>query len=71
MKARLLLLWLILTLSAGCAPGYHDPPQAAYQPEDTRQWFTNPYTNPETEQEYRRRIWWMDFETSHPWWWRR
>jgi hypothetical protein len=63
----MLFLLTILTLAVGCAPGYYETPQAAFQPEDTRQW----HTNPETEEEYHRRIWWMDFETSHPWMWRR
>jgi hypothetical protein len=68
MGARLLILLLILTLSAGCAPGYYEKPQPAYQQEeDTTHW----YTNPETEQEYQRRLQWMDFETSHPWLFRR
>lgn len=71
MKARLLSVLTILTLAAGCAPGYYETPQAASQLESTRQWHTNPYTNPETEEEYHRRIQWMDFETSHPWLWRR
>jgi len=71
MKARLLSALTILTLAAGCAPGYYENPPAAYQPESTQQWHPNPYTNPETEQEYRRRIWWEDYESSHPWFWRR
>jgi type IV pilus biogenesis protein CpaD/CtpE len=67
MPARLLFVLAILTMAAGCAQGYYDTRPAYPQPEDTRTW----YTNPETEQEYRRRIWWMDYETSHPWWRRR
>ena len=66
MKARLLLVLPILTLAAGCAPGYYETPQAGYQQEATRQWHANPYTNPETEQEYRRRIWWENYETERP-----
>ena len=65
MEARLLLVLTILTLAAGCAQGYYEPP-AAYQQEATQQWHTNPYTNPETEQEYRRRIWWENYETEWP-----
>lgn len=67
MGVRLLLLLTILTLLAGCPPGYYEKPQPAYQQEDTTHW----YTNPETEQEYQRRMQWMDFETSHPWLFRR
>jgi hypothetical protein len=66
MQARLLSVLTILTLAAGCAPGYYETPQAAYQQEATQQWHTNPYTNPETEQEYRRRIWWENYETEWP-----
>jgi hypothetical protein len=66
MLARLLSVLTILTLAAGCAQGYYETPQASYQPEDTRQWFTNPYTNPETEQEYRQRIWWENYESEWP-----
>lgn len=65
MTVRLLILLIILTLWAGCAPGYYEKPEATTQPEETRTWFTNPYTNPETEQEYQRRIWWEDYESSH------
>ena len=65
MKARLLLVLTILTLAAGCAQGYYDT-QAAYQPEATQKFYSNPYTNPETEQEYRRRIWWENYETERP-----
>ena len=65
MTARLLSVLTILTLAAGCAPGYYDTPPA-YQPEATQQWQSNPYTNPETEQEYRRRIWWENYESERP-----
>jgi hypothetical protein len=71
MGVRLLFLLAILSLLAGCAPGYYDTPQAAYQPEPTRQWHTNPYTNPETEREYQRRIWWENYESERPRFWRR
>ncbi len=64
MKARLLLLLIILALAAGCAPGYHET-QPAYQPEE-RKFYTNPYVNPETEEEYQRRLWWEDYESSWP-----
>ena len=53
------------------AQGYYETPQEAYQPEATRQFYTNPYMNPETEQEYRRRIWWENYETEWPRFFRR
>jgi len=66
MGVRLLFLLTILTLAAGCAPGSYENPQASYQPEATRRFFTNPYTNPETEQEYQQRIWWENYESERP-----
>ncbi len=65
MPPRLFLVLAILTLAAGCAAGYYETPTPT-QPEETRKFFTNPYTNPETEQEYRRRIWWENYETEWP-----
>ncbi len=62
MTARLFLVFTILVLAAGCAPGYYETPPAYPQPEAERTW----YKNPETEQEYRRRIWWMNYETERP-----
>jgi hypothetical protein len=59
MPARLLSLLTILVLTVGCAPGYYDT-QPSYQPEATPKW----YKNPETEQEYQRRIEWENFETE-------
>jgi hypothetical protein len=67
MKALLLLLLLSLALPAGCAPGYHETPQESYQQEDTQHW----YKNAETEEEYRRRIEWENFETEWPRFFRR
>jgi hypothetical protein len=61
MQARLLLLPTILALTLGCAPGHYDT-QPAYQPEDTPKW----YKNPETEQEYQRRLWWENYESEWP-----
>jgi hypothetical protein len=57
MKARLLLILITLALLAGCAQGYNENPQPAYQEEPATQWYPNPYKNPETEQEYEQRIW--------------
>ncbi len=66
MPPRLLSVLAILTLAASCAaPGSYES-QPAYQPEATQKFYTNPYTNPETEEEYRRRIWWENYETEWP-----
>jgi hypothetical protein len=62
MQARLVAVLTILTLAAGCAPGYHETPPPAPQPEQTGYW----YKNPETEAEYNRRIWWENYETELP-----
>jgi hypothetical protein len=71
MRVRLLFLLTILTLLTGCAQGYYENPQAAYQQEATPQWYTNPYKNPETQQEYEQRLRWEDFESSRPRFWHR
>ncbi len=60
----------LLALAGGCAPGYYESPPA-YPPEATQKFYSNPYTNPETEQEYRRRIWWENYESERPWFWHR
>ena len=65
-KARLLFIVSVLALAAGCAHGYYEP-QTAYQPEPTQKW----YKNPETEQEYLQRLWWMQQEDYWPRRWRR
>ncbi len=65
MKAWLLASLTIVALAAGCTPGYYETPPA-YEPEAAQQWHTNPYVNPETEQEDRRRIWWENYETEWP-----
>lgn len=70
MQARLLLLLTILALTVGCAPGYYETPPAS-QAETSPKMFTNPYTNPETQQEYEQRIWWENFETEWPRFFRR
>ena len=69
MPARLLLLLTILALTFGCAPGYYENPQAAYPRKRLapQKW----YKNPETEQEYQRRIEWENFETEWPRFFRR
>ncbi len=70
MHPRLLLALCILTLTAACAQGYYESPPV-YQPESTQKFYSTPYINPETEQEYRRRIWWENYETERPWFWQR
>lgn len=70
MPARLLLLLTTLALTLGCARGYHET-QPAFQEETTPKMYTNPYKNPETEQEYHRRIWWENYESERPRFFRR
>jgi hypothetical protein len=65
MPVRYLLLLTILALTVGCAQGYNET-QPAYQEEPTQQFFTNPYKNPETEQEYQQRLWWENYESEQP-----
>ena len=62
MKAPLLSVLAILTLAAGCAPGYYETPTASPQQEETRYW----HKNPETEEEYQQRIWWENYESERP-----
>jgi hypothetical protein len=60
MKAR---IWLILTigmLMAGCAPGYYEKPVAPETPTET--WTRNP----ETQEEYERRIRREEWESRFP-----
>jgi hypothetical protein len=58
MKTR---IWLILIiLMAGCAPGYYETPVA---PEPTTMTWTR---NPETQEEYDRRIQWEEWESRFP-----
>ncbi len=71
MGMRHLFLLTILTLLTGCAPGYYETAPAASPPESTRQFFSNPYTNPETQQEYEQRLRREEFESSWPRFWRR
>ena len=58
-----LWIWLILAvgmLMAGCAPGYYEKPVAPEEPEVTwRQ-------NPETQEEYERRINRLEWESRFP-----
>lgn len=49
-KARVWLILTILILTAGCAPGYYETPVA---PETATMTWTR---NPETQEEYERRI---------------
>ncbi|MEW6657278.1 MAG: hypothetical protein AB1424_01330 [Thermodesulfobacteriota bacterium] len=58
MKNRLWLILFMMAFGAGCAPGYYAP-KSAYQPPsywEGKAW----YQNPETEEEWRMRIWRMD-----------
>jgi hypothetical protein len=52
MKTWVGLALIILPLLVGCAPGYYEP-APAYQQSSPKF-----YTNPETTEEYERRIWW-------------
>ena len=53
MKIWVGLALFILPLGAGCAPGYYER-EPAYRPQSSPTF----YTNPETTEEYERRIWW-------------
>ncbi len=55
-------LWLVLTiliLAIGCAQGYYESPPA-YEAPATTNWVRNP----ETDEEYHRRIWWENYESE-------
>lgn len=52
MKTWVGLALIILPLLVGCAPGYYET-APAYQQSSSKF-----YTNPETEEQYERRIWW-------------
>jgi hypothetical protein len=57
-------VWLhvaILTLLTGCAPGYYEQGTPYQEPSGSFSGMT--YTNPETTEQYERRIWW---ESMHP-----
>ncbi len=56
MKAWIWLLLTILALPAGCAQGYHPSDESYWQPQ-TESLYSNPFTNPETEEEEQNRIW--------------
>ncbi len=66
MKLWLCLLILALPLSSmACVTGDYGGPsgyEASSYPEHTPGW----YRNPETEEEYRQRIWWENWETEWP-----
>ncbi len=70
MPARLISVLALLTLAAGCAPGYYDT-RPASQPEAGSKLYSNPYKNPETREEYERRIWWENYESERPRFFRR
>jgi hypothetical protein len=57
MKAGIWLILAVGMLMAGCAPGYYATPAAVEEPEVT--WTRNP----ETQEEYERRIRWMEWES--------
>jgi hypothetical protein len=61
MKARIWMILTILVLLAGCAPGYYETPVATEIP--TKPWIRNP----ETQEEYERRIQWEEWESRFPW----
>ena len=60
MKARIWLILTMLMLMAGCAPGYYETPVAPETP--TMTWTRNP----ETQEEYERRIRWEEWESRFP-----
>ena len=64
MKAGIWLILAVGMLMAGCAPGYYETPAAPVEPEVTWR------RNPETQEEYERRIRWMEWESRFPrgWW---
>lgn len=61
MKAWIWLPWIILTFLIGCAPGYYQKGSDYEEPSPAFSGMT--YTNPETTEEYQRRIW---IESMHP-----
>jgi hypothetical protein len=60
MKARIWLILTMLMLMAGCAPGYYEKPVAPEDPDVT--WTRNP----ETQEEYERRIQRLEWESRFP-----
>ena len=60
MKARIWLILTILILMVGCAQGYYETPVAPETP--TMTWTRNP----ETQEEYERRIRWEEWESRFP-----
>lgn len=66
MKTRLCLPLTVLAFTLGCAQGYYESPPAyessASETPATPGW----YRNPETDEEYHRRIWWENYETEVP-----
>jgi hypothetical protein len=60
MKARIWLILTMLMLMAGCAPGYYETPVAVEDPPMT--WTRNP----ETQEEYERRIERLEWDSRFP-----
>jgi hypothetical protein len=56
MKTWIGLALTVLTFLAGCAPGYYEKGPAYQASSPTYSGMT--YTNPETTEQYERRIWW-------------
>jgi hypothetical protein len=56
MKTWLGLVLIILTLPVGCAPGYYETGPVYQEPSPPFSRMT--YQNPETTEQYQRRIWW-------------
>ena len=71
MKTWPCLIPAMLACTMGCAPGYYESPPAyetsASEAPATPGW----YRNPETDEEYHRRIWWENYETEVPYRFRR
>jgi|GEM_PF-977903 len=67
MKAGMWLIIAVGMLMAGCAPGYYEKPPVVEESEVT--WMRNP----ETQEEYERRLDWEEWESRFPrgrwgWW---
>ena len=59
MKTLPCLVLVMLAFTLGCAPGYYESPPA-YETPATTNWVKNP----ETDEEYHRRIWWENYESE-------
>ena len=58
MKTWLCLILAMLASTMGCAPGYYESPPASEASVSEAPATPGWYRNPETEEEYHRRIWW-------------